>query len=73
MNVLEPNQKFKYYECIYNFITINNCNWSFLLFVPQSVLFTMNWKEKTIKQKILMFTFYSILVYIINIFFWVFK
>jgi hypothetical protein len=45
----------------------------FLLFVPQSVLFTMNWKEKTIKQKILMFTFYSILVYIINIFFWVFK
>ena len=45
----------------------------FLLFVPQSVLFTMNWKEKTIKQKILMFIFYSILVYIINIFFWVFK
>ena len=32
-----------------------------------SVLFKLNWKEKTGKDKILMFLFYGILVYIINI------
>ena len=32
-----------------------------------SVLFKLNWEEKTGKDKILMFMFYGILFYIINI------
>ena len=44
----------------------------FLVASP-SVLFTLNWKEKTGKEKFLMFLFYSILVYIINIIFWIIK
>ena len=44
-----------------------------LLVVPASVLFKLNWKEKTRKEKFLMFMFYSILVYIINIIFWLSK
>ena len=43
-----------------------------LLVVTPSVLFKLNWTEKKGKEKILMFIFYSILVYIINIFFWIF-
>ena len=44
-----------------------------LLVVSPSVLFKLNWKEKTAKEKILMFMFYSILVYIINILLWIIK
>ena len=44
-----------------------------LLMVTPSVLFKLNWKEKTGKEKILMFIFYSILVYIINIIYWIIK
>ena len=44
-----------------------------LLVASPSVLFTLNWKEKTGKEKFLMFLFYSILVYIINIIFWITK
>ena len=44
-----------------------------LLVVSTSVLFKLNWKEKTGKDKILMFLFYGILVYIINIIFWIIK
>ncbi|MDB4154380.1 hypothetical protein N9682_04545 [Candidatus Pelagibacter sp.] len=44
-----------------------------LLVASPSVLFTLNWKEKTGKEKFLMFLFYSILVYIINIIFWIIK
>jgi uncharacterized SAM-binding protein YcdF (DUF218 family) len=44
-----------------------------LLVTTPSVLFTLNWNEKTGKQKILMFIFYSILVYIINIIYWIIK
>ena len=44
-----------------------------LLLASPSVLFRLNWKEKTAKEKILMFMFYSILVYIINIIFWIIK
>ena len=44
-----------------------------LLAVTPSVLFTLNWKEKTGKEKFLMFMFYSILVYIINIIYWIIK
>ena len=44
-----------------------------LLVATPSVLFKLNWNEKTGKEKILMFLFYSILVYIINIIFWIIK
>ena len=44
-----------------------------LLVASPSILFTLNWKEKTGKEKFLMFLFYSILVYIINIIFWIIK
>ena len=44
-----------------------------LLISSPSVLFKLNWEEKTVKEKILMFMFYGILVYIINIIFWIIK
>ena len=44
-----------------------------LLVASPSVLFKLNWNEKTGKEKFLMFIFYSILVYIINIIFWIIK
>ena len=44
-----------------------------MLLASPAVLFKFNWEEKTGKEKILMFIFYSILVYIINIIFWIIK
>ena len=44
-----------------------------LLVTSPVVLFKLNWEEKTTKDKILMFMFYGILVYIINIIFWIIK
>jgi hypothetical protein len=44
-----------------------------LLTSNPSILFKLNWNEKTGKEKILMFLFYSILVYIINITFWIIR
>jgi len=44
-----------------------------LLVASPSVLFKLNWEEKKLKEKILMFMFYGILVYIINIIFWIIK
>ena len=44
-----------------------------LLVASPSILFKLNWEEKTGKEKILMFLFYGILVYIINIIFWIIK
>ena len=44
-----------------------------LLVVSPSVLFKLNWEENTGKDKILMFLFYGILVYIFNIIFWIIK
>jgi len=44
-----------------------------LLVASPSVLFKLNWEEKTGKEKIFMFMFYGILVYIINIIFWIIK
>ena len=40
-----------------------------LLVASPSVLFKLNWEEKSGKDKFLMFLFYGILVYIINIIF----
>ena len=42
-----------------------------LLIVNPSVLFKLNWNKKTVKEKIIMFMFYSILVYVVNIIFWI--
>ena len=44
-----------------------------LLVATPSTLFKLNWSEKTKKEKILMFIFYSILVYLINIIFWIIR
>ena len=44
-----------------------------VLMASPSTLFKLNWGEKTIKDKILMFMFYGIIVYIINIIFWIIK
>ena len=44
-----------------------------LLTASPTVLFKLNWEEKTGKEKILMFLFYGILVYIVNIIFWIIK
>jgi len=44
-----------------------------LLISTPSVLFKLNWNEKTGKEKILMFIFYGVLVYLINIIFWIIK
>jgi hypothetical protein len=44
-----------------------------LLLASPSVLFKLNWEEKTGKEKILVFMFYGTLVYIINIIFWIIK
>ena len=44
-----------------------------LLLVNPSVLFKLNWKEKTGKEKFLMFMFYAVLVYIVKIIFWIIK
>ena len=44
-----------------------------LLVTSPAVLFKLNWEEKTGKEKILMFMFYGILVYMINIIFWIIK
>jgi len=43
-----------------------------LLTANPSVLFKLNWSEKTGKEKLLMLVFYSILVYVINIIFYIF-
>ena len=43
-----------------------------VLMASPSTLFRLNWGEKTLKDKILMFMFYGIIVYIIDIIFWIF-
>ena len=44
-----------------------------LIVATPSVLFKLNWNEKSVLEKILMFIFYSVLVYIINIIYWFIK
>ena len=44
-----------------------------LLVGTPSTFFKLNWNEKTGKEKILMFMFYSIIVYIVNIVYWIIK
>jgi len=42
-----------------------------IMTVSSSVLFKFNWNEKSGLEKIVMFIFYSVLVYIINIIYWI--
>ena len=44
-----------------------------LLSTNPSVLFEFSWNKKTTKEKLLMFIFYSILIYAMNIIFWIIK
>ena len=44
-----------------------------LLVATPQILFKMTWTKKSVKEKILMFMFYGILAYVINILFWIFK
>ena len=44
-----------------------------MMTVSSSVLFKFNWNEKTGLEKILLIIFYAILLYIINIIYWVIK
>ena len=44
-----------------------------LLISTPSILFTVNWNEKTGKEKIIMFIFYSSFFFIINIIFEIIK
>ena len=44
-----------------------------LLVATPSTLFKLNWEKKTKKEIILMFIFYGILFYIINIVIWIIK
>ena len=63
----------KTYEFVYNFIILVIIIGVLLLVATPSALFKLNWKEKTGKEKVLMFVFYSVLVYIINIIYWIIK
>ena len=44
-----------------------------IMTVSSSVLINFNWNEKTGREKILMIIFYGVLLYIINIIYWVIK
>ena len=44
-----------------------------IMTVSSSVLFNFNWNEKTGLEKILMIIFYGVLLYIINIIYWLIK
>jgi hypothetical protein len=44
-----------------------------LLLATPSILFKFNWIEKTLKEKIIMFLFYSSLLLIMNIIFLIIK
>ena len=43
-----------------------------LLIATPSVLFKLNWKEKSGKEKVLIFMFYIILIFLIKIIVWIF-
>ena len=44
----------------------------YLFFKTPSLFFNFNWKEKTSFEKIKMIIFYGIVVYFINLIFWLF-
>ena len=45
---------------------------AYLLLTSPSILFDFNWNKKTNIEKIKMVIFYAILIYLMNIVFWIF-
>ena len=45
---------------------------AYLLLTSSSILFNFNWNQKTNIEKIKMVIFYAILIYLMNIVFWIF-
>jgi len=48
------------------------CLGAYLLLTSSSILFNFNWNQKTNIEKIKMVIFYAVLIYLMNIVFWIF-
>ncbi len=48
------------------------CLGAYLLLTSSSILFNFNWNQKTNIEKIKMVIFYAILIYLMNVVFWIF-
>ena len=48
------------------------CMGAYLLLTSPSILFNFNWNQKTNIEKIKMVIFYAILIYLMNVVFWIF-
>ena len=48
------------------------CLGAYLLLTSPSTLFNFNWNQKTNIEKIKMVIFYAILIYLMNVVFWIF-
>ena len=45
---------------------------AYLLLTSPSILFNFNWNQKTNIEKIKMVIFYAVLIYLMNVVFWIF-
>ena len=45
---------------------------AYLLLTSSSILFNFNWNQKTNIEKIKMVIFYAVLIYLMNVVFWIF-
>ena len=45
---------------------------AYLILTTPTVLFNFNWNKKTTQEKIKMVIFYAILIYLMNVIFWLF-
>ena len=48
------------------------CLGAYLLLTSPSILFDFNWNKKTNIEKIKMVIFYAVLIYLMNVVFWIF-
>ena len=48
------------------------CLGAYLLLTSSSILFDFNWNQKTNIEKIKMVIFYAVLIYLMNVVFWIF-
>ena len=48
------------------------CLGAYLLLTSSSILFNFNWNQKTNIEKIKMVIFYTVLIYLMNVVFWIF-
>ena len=48
------------------------CLGAYLLLTSSSILFNFNWNQKTNIEKIKMVIFYAVLIYLMNVVFWIF-